>query len=168
MTINATGRSTQWISNNMRAVRSKDSKAERRIRSALHRLGFRFKKHANLPGRPDILFVSAKTAVFVDGDFWHGRVLIENGEDVLKQTFRSAKADWWIAKIKATVQRDREIDRVLHTLGYVTLRLWERDILADTDRAAQMIKQVLIHRRALIRSHSESSKPTRDSLSPNC
>src|SRR5262245_25069068 len=57
----------------MSRVRSRDTAPELALRSALHRQGFRFHTHVkDLPGRPDIVLTSARVAVFVDGDFWHG------------------------------------------------------------------------------------------------
>ncbi len=153
----------------MRAIRSKDSKAEVLIRSLLHRLGLRYRKHPKLPGRPDILFSASKVAVFVDGDFWHGRILIDEGEEAFRSTFKNSDTDWWIAKIKATVRRDSKADQMLREIGYISLRFWERDIYKDANRISRVIAKIVRQRRVeLIRSHSESSKPTLESLSANC
>ena len=57
---------------NMRAIRSKDTKPEKIVRSMLHKLGFRFRLHRrNLPGQPDLVFASRKKVIFVNGCFWH-------------------------------------------------------------------------------------------------
>ena len=56
----------------MAAIRGRDTEPERLLRSALFRRGLRFRLHAKLPGRPDIVFRRVRVAVFVDGDFWHG------------------------------------------------------------------------------------------------
>ena len=57
----------------MSRIRSRDTKPELTIRRLVHARGLRFRTHKNgLPGRPDLVFVRAKVAVFVDGDFWHG------------------------------------------------------------------------------------------------
>src|SRR5580704_12677036 len=57
----------------MSRVRTRDTPIEMRVRSALHQLGFRFRKHVkSLPGTPDLVFTRQKVAVFIDGDFWHG------------------------------------------------------------------------------------------------
>ena len=57
---------------NMRAIRSKDTKPEKIVRSMLHKLGYRFRLHRrNLPGQPDIVFASRKKVIFVNGCFWH-------------------------------------------------------------------------------------------------
>ncbi len=57
----------------MSRVRSKDTAPELKPRRAVFRVGLRFRKHwRTLPGTPDLVFVGAKVAVFVDGGFWHG------------------------------------------------------------------------------------------------
>ncbi len=57
----------------MSCVRSKNTAPELRIRRLAHRMGLRYRIHVDqLPGKPDLAFISAKVAVFIDGDFWHG------------------------------------------------------------------------------------------------
>src|SRR5687767_5949640 len=57
-----------------RSVRKTDSKAEVALRKALWAMGHRYRKNVrSLPGTPDLVFPRARTVVFCDGDFWHGR-----------------------------------------------------------------------------------------------
>src|ERR1700722_18536938 len=66
------------ISKRMRAVPQKDTPAEIRLQSALNTLNLRFGKHTRILGcSPDIVFSREQLAVFVDGDYWHGRLLVE-------------------------------------------------------------------------------------------
>src|SRR5579875_1782524 len=56
----------------MARVRSRNTTPERIVRSALHRLGYRFRLHSRqLPGNPDVIFPSRRIALFVHGCFWH-------------------------------------------------------------------------------------------------
>lgn len=56
----------------MRQVKGKDTTPEKLVRSVLHRHGFRFRLHVrNLPGVPDIVLPKYRTAIFVNGCFWH-------------------------------------------------------------------------------------------------
>src|SRR5689334_15045680 len=72
-----------------------DTVHERLLRSALWRRGLRFRKNlSNLPGKPDIVFVAARVAVFCDGDFWHGR----NWRRLSSQLNRTANAAYWRQK----------------------------------------------------------------------
>src|SRR5207249_7934046 len=69
----------------MATVRSRDNKAERLLRQALSRRGLRYRLHPRracgeaVPGKPDIVFVAPRVIAFVDGDFCHGRLLLERG-----------------------------------------------------------------------------------------
>jgi DNA mismatch endonuclease (patch repair protein) len=137
-------RSAAAISRNMSAVRSRDGKAERILRKALWHRGFRFRLYRqDLVGRPDLTFSSMRLAVFVDGDFWHGRLLIEKGPEALLATFHTSRADWWLAKITRTVERDQEVTAALRASGWTVVRFWERDILKSPEHAFKKIAKIL-------------------------
>lgn len=110
-------------SNNMRAIRSKDTSIELMLRKELWKRGLRYRVNCkSVYGKPDILFVKAKVAVFCDGDFWHGKDYNEN-------TFaNSDNAEFWNRKIVRNMERDRIVDETLETQGYHVLRFWESDI----------------------------------------
>jgi DNA mismatch endonuclease (patch repair protein) len=127
----------------MRAVRSRNNKAERLLRRELWGRGHRFRRYGELPGTPDLIFLSAKVAVFVDGDFWHARLLVEQGSEALELSVRTERRDWWIAKLTANVARDRRVDEELSQLGWMVVRLWERDILKNAVAAADTVCGVL-------------------------
>src|ERR1700733_5832787 len=56
----------------MAQVKSKNTTPETDGRKAAHALGLRFRLHcAELPGKPDLVFPRWRTAVFVNGCFWH-------------------------------------------------------------------------------------------------
>src|SRR3712207_6107446 len=59
-------------SRTMRAVKKENTSLERKVRSALHRRGLRFRLYGDLPGKPGIVFVRARVVVFIDSCFWHG------------------------------------------------------------------------------------------------
>lgn len=110
------------------------------LRRALWRLGARFRLHAKaLPGRPDIVFVSAKVAVFCDGDFWHGN----RWPSRRRKLARGSNPYYWIPKILANRARDRRVTKMLRDLGWTVTRLWETDIVRDPEAAASaLIRQV--------------------------
>jgi DNA mismatch endonuclease (patch repair protein) len=59
-------------SERMSRVRNKDSKPEMRVRSVLHRLGFRFRLHdGGLPGKPDIVLRRHAKVILMHGCNWH-------------------------------------------------------------------------------------------------
>src|SRR5262245_10843959 len=99
----------------MRRNTSRNTRPELLLRRALWELGARYRLHLdNLPGRPDIVFPSAKVAVFCDGDFWHGR----NWQARRRRLAHGSNADYWIPKILANRARDRRVSRQLSDLGW--------------------------------------------------
>lgn len=99
-------------------------------------MGLRYRIHrADLPGRPDVVFVAARVAVFVDGDFWHGR----DWRSRRARLARGANAPYWLAKIAANRTRDRRSTAALQRHGWTVIRVWERDVLADPERIANAV-----------------------------
>ena len=80
--------------------------------------------------------MSARVAVFCDGDFWHGR----NWPRLRTQLARRANSTYWIAKIGANRTRDRRQTNLLRRLGWSVVRVWETDVLASPDRFVDMIE----------------------------
>jgi DNA mismatch endonuclease (patch repair protein) len=129
----------------MRAIRRRDSKAERALRSVLHRRGYRFR--VDLPvavegrsPRPDVVFTRAKVAIFVDGCFWHG-CSIHGGKP-------KKNATYWNPKIARNIERDRDQTQRLAAAGWRVLRFWEHD---DPEASADQVEAVLTSNRALSR-----------------
>ncbi|MDP2621388.1 MAG: very short patch repair endonuclease [Hyphomicrobiales bacterium] len=104
----------------MSRIRSKDTTPEVRVRSAVHALGLRFRKHAaDLPGKPDLANRSRKWAIFVHGCFWHSH---EGCHLASKPKSNSA---YWAPKLERNLDRDRQKIRELEALGYRVLLVWE-------------------------------------------
>ena len=120
---------------NMQAIRSKDTRIEILLRKELWRRGLRYRKNcANLPGRPDILFKSAKIAIFCDSEFWHGFDW-ENRKEKIE-----TNREYWIPKIEKNMERDRKNEEALKELGYRVLRFWGKEILKNVSRCADTIE----------------------------
>jgi DNA mismatch endonuclease (patch repair protein) len=119
----------------MQVTHQRDTPGELALRSALRALGLRYRVDVTLPGtrrRPDVAFLRAKVAVFVDGCFWHG--CPTHG------TWPKANAAWWREKIEGNRRRDRDTDRRLKRAGWVVLRFWEHD---EATAAAQAVASTL-------------------------
>ena len=128
----------------MSAVKNRDSKAELLLRRALFARGWRYRLHSRkLIGQPDLVFGTRKIVVFVDGDFWHGRALLEEGVEGLRKGLRTERSDWWIKKIKKTIQRDSDVNASLKSNGWIVLRFWESNILADVNTVVKAIESTL-------------------------
>ena len=106
----------------MAAVRSKNTKPELLVRRELHARGYRFWLHRrDLPGTPDIVFPSRKSAIFVNGCFWHGH---ECPSGALPATRRA----FWEAKIGRNKDRDAKSRVELEAAGWSVLVVWECDL----------------------------------------
>lgn len=138
--------SSALVNRVMRANKSRDTNPEKTLRSALHRRGLRFRKHCkpdvSVNCTVDVVFVSPKVCVFIDGCFWHG----------CPMHFFPPKinSEWWVEKIAETRARDSRQARHLRRRGWCVIRVWEHEI--DCDRLpaiAKKIHQVVARRKGL-------------------
>jgi len=119
---------------NMSHIRSKDTKAEIKLRKALWHRGIRYRKnYTALPGKPDIVLTKYKIAIFCDGDFWHGKGLIHPGEQV------GTNREFWMKKLGRNIERDKEVNDHLLAKGWLVLRFWESDIEKDLDGCVEKL-----------------------------
>ena len=103
----------------MALIRSKDSKFELRVRTALHKRGYRYRKHdPKLPGRPDLVFAARHKAIFLHGCFWHGH-------HCRLGRMPKSRAYYWVPKIAGNRARDKRNIRSLRALGWSSLTVWE-------------------------------------------
>lgn len=118
---------------NMRAIRSKDTKPELIVRSALRAMGFSgYRLHRkDLPGRPDIAFIGRKKAIFVHGCFWHGHDCREGSRQP------KSRQEYWSPKITSNRLRDERHQHSLARSGWDILILWDCEI-HDSDLAAKL------------------------------
>ena len=131
----------------MKRVRPTGSRAERVLRQALSALSLRYRLHVRgLPGTPDICFPRHRIAVFVDGDFWHGRILHDRGRRAFLASLRSKNRTFWIKKITSNVDRDARQAAELRRQGWLVLRIWETDALRDPTRAASRVARCVSRR----------------------
>jgi len=105
----------------MSRIQTTNTSIEKRVRSVLHILGFRFRlKKEKLPGKPDIVLKRYKTVVFVHGCFWHGHPACRKG--TLKPKRNNL---YWEQKIRSNSERDKRVDRLLTEEGWRILTIWE-------------------------------------------
>lgn len=128
---------TPGRSRNMAAIKRKDTKPERAIRSLLHAAGKRYRVDVRLPlegtrPRPDILFTRARVAIFVDGCFWH--CCPAHGRKP------GVNLAYWGPKLERNVARDRAADEALDKAGWTVVRVWEHE---EPEEAANRILDVL-------------------------
>lgn len=113
---------------NMSRIRGRDTSPELRLRSLLHRAGFRFRLHAKkLPGRPDIVLSRYRTAIFVHGCFWHRHSGCRNA------TTPSTRAEFWQEKFDTNVRRDARNRADLEAASWIVMTVWECELKADAE-----------------------------------
>lgn len=123
----------------MSANKGRDTKPERRLRSALHRKGLRYRVSArpiaDLRRTADVVFTKTRVAVFVDGCFWHG--CPEHHRPATK------RAEFWREKIEGNRARDADTNAALNAQGWTVVRVWEHE---DPEVAAERINQLVRER----------------------
>lgn len=121
----------------MRRVKSKNTTPEIKVRSIVHRLGFRFRIHYNkLPGKPDIAFPGRRKVIFVHGCFWHGH------HNCSKGRLPKSNLSVWRPKIEKNRLRDSENVLSLAAAGWETLVVWQcqlSDVTALTSRITSFL-----------------------------
>lgn len=132
----------EQISLNMRHNKSKDTKPELLLRKELWKRGLRYRKnYKGVSGKPDIVFLKAKIAVFVDGKMWHGY-----NWDKQKNDFKSHR-EFWIPKIEQNMARDSIVNQTLTEQGWQVLRFWDFEIKKDLFTCANQIEQTYRNKR---------------------
>lgn len=123
-------------SENMRAIRSKNTKPEMAVRSLIHRLGYRYRLHgSDLPGKPDLVFPALHKVVFVHGCFWHSH-------GCKSGLIPNTNQDFWLPKLNQNKMRDRKNLKALSNLGWSSLVIWQCE-LKDSSSLSIKIKGFL-------------------------
>lgn len=121
----------------MSSVNRSDTKPEMELRRLLHANGFRYRLHdKKLPGTPDIVLPRYKTAIFVNGCFWHSH------DGCKFATKPSSHKAFWENKLTANIARDRKNHIALQSMGWKVLVVWECAIKKrDPDKSANLLSQ---------------------------
>ena len=112
-----------------------NKKTELRLIQILRSNGIRgWRRGSKLPGKPDFDFSKLKTAVFVDGCFWHGCPK--------HATWPKNRAAFWLAKITGNKARDRKVNRLLRAKGWMVLRIWEHELRRTNE--ARLLRRLAV------------------------
>ena len=126
----------------MSHIRSRDTKPELKVRRWLWHHGYRYRLNVkSVPGKPDIVMRPYRTAIFVNGCFWHGHgVEIENSKLESEEAVDYGAAQiensacckipqsnraFWVAKIKRNQERDQRNYQLLQENGWQVIVVWE-------------------------------------------
>lgn len=108
---------------NMRANKGSGTKPELLLAKYLFARGHRYRKNdKTIFGKPDLTFKKIKLAIFVDGEFWHGKGWFDRKND------HKTNQEFWCKKIERNIERDNEVKEVLSNQGWRVLRFWSNDI----------------------------------------
>lgn len=119
----ADNHSPQVRSYNMSRIRSGNTKPEEIVRKYLFSRGLRYRKNdKRYPGKPDLIFPKYRTAVFVNGCFWHSH---ENCQEFVMP---KSRLDYWMPKLERNSQRDKENIQALEQIGWVVITVWECEL----------------------------------------
>ena len=104
----------------MSRIHSRSTKPELKVRQWLWRHGYRYRLNVkSVPGKPDIVMRRYRTAIFVNGCFWHGH----EGCDKFKMP--QTNVEFWQHKINRNRERDQQNYQVLHDNGWQVIIVWE-------------------------------------------
>src|SRR5210317_1903352 len=105
---------------NMSRIKGRDTKPEMKVRSFLHRAGYRFRLHRkDLPGKPDIVLPKYGTVIFVHGCFWHRHKRCKYAYEP------KSRRQFWNKKFEENLHRDRKHKKALHKMGWNVIVVWE-------------------------------------------
>jgi DNA mismatch endonuclease (patch repair protein) len=123
----------------MQRVRTARTEPEECLAVALKTFGLHFRRNDHgVFGVPDFSFRRPRLAVFVDGDFWHGRSWFEAG------AAPATNPRFWIAKFERNRERDRLVDLTLRKNGWSVLRLWGSEIRMAPMPSAKKVRARLL------------------------
>ena len=127
--------STKQTRTRMSKVHLKGGHSERMLALALWHADFRYRLNDKaLPGSPDIAIQRFHIAVFVDGEFWHGKDWAD------KKSKLKRNRDYWIKKIEENMSRDERDDRALQALGWKPVHFWEQMVLHHLDYCVDIVQ----------------------------
>ena len=123
---------------NMQAVKSKASKIETTLAKMLFARGYRYRKNdKTVFGTPDLTFKKYKIAIFIDGEFWHGK-----DWEIRKNDHKTNK-EFWHKKIERNIERDKEVITELEKQGWSVIRFWGKEIEKNLLHCVLKIEEII-------------------------
>jgi DNA mismatch endonuclease, patch repair protein len=119
---------------NMARIRSRNTKPEIKVRSILHRMGFRFRINViDIPGKPDVVLPKYHSIILVHGCFWHRHPGCRYAYTP------KSRIEFWENKFQDNIKRDEVVLRQLNESGWHVLRIWECEINNSEDLISRLI-----------------------------
>ncbi len=122
----------------MQGNKSSGTKPEKILALALFAKGYRYRKNnKSVAGKPDITFKKLKLAIFVDGEFWHGK------DWETKKVKIKTNTEFWHKKIERNMERDKEVNEKLHDEGWTVLRFWDKEVMKELERCIEEVDDII-------------------------
>ena len=149
----------------MSRIRSKDTTPEKRVRQWLWKHGYRYRLNVKgVPGKPDIVMRKYRTAIFVNGCFWHGHgVETRHGTSLQIANSKCCKIpktnrEFWVNKIRRNQERDQKNYDILSENGWQVMVLWECQL--KPKKLEQTMREVEVALQDnFLRTFSRKAKP---------
>lgn len=122
---------------NMSRIKGKNTSPEILVRKHLYSKGIRYRINIKELGRPDIAIKKIKTAVLINGCFWHGH------EDCKESGIPKTHTKFWLAKIEANKARDKRNEALLREKGWDIITVWECDLEKNTTKTLESLSNNL-------------------------
>jgi DNA mismatch endonuclease Vsr len=126
--------STEERSQLMSKVKSKNTTPEMLVFKLLKSEGLKFKRHYKIFGTPDVAFPKLKIAIFVNGEYWHGKNF-----DKEKHKYN----EYWLSKISKNIKRDRLNRKMLRHKGWKIINIWEKRLKKNPESQIKRIIRLL-------------------------
>lgn len=122
------------ISKRMSHVKTKRNSAEIMIAKSLWHRGYRYRlNYKTLPGSPDIALTKYRIAIFIDGEFWHGKDFEQ------RKTKLKNNKDYWIEKIQENIDRDLKNDKLLRQMEWYPIHFWSNDVIKYCNQCVEEV-----------------------------
>ncbi len=122
---------------NMQNIKSANTKPEIVFRKALWKRGIRYRVNVkDIMGKPDICIKSKKIAIFIDSEFWHGKMYLEGKVPKSNQ-------EYWIPKLERNIKRDKEVNLFLKQHEWKVFRFWSKDVKNNLDNIIDEVYQYI-------------------------
>ena len=150
----------------MSRIHGKGTKPELKVRQWLWRHGYRYRLNVkSVPGKPDIVMRRYRTAIFVNGCFWHGHFVhfgveslglrVESQLEVESGVLKVDSSDcckipqtnreFWVNKIKRNQERDQKNYQLLHDNGWQVIVVWECQLQPKTIEETMLRVELLLN-----------------------
>lgn len=125
----------------MSKIKSNDTAIEIQVRRWLFSNGFRFRKNdKRYPGNPDIVLPKYKTAIYVNGCFWHGH----SSKECKIQHIPKTNTEYWQNKIDKNKKNDLKHYAEMRELGWKVIVVWECELQNNSEKYLKSLTEKII------------------------